>query len=256
MIEEKSNHRPPPGREAIEWVLADRRSEDPAPPKPHTGKNYNKILEAARNTLVELGYAKFSLREVESRAGVHLKSLQHYFKTKGDLVYHTLHHTLVEHYYESYIALFETMESSTYEEMLEATVRLLVSDGEDPQTSKLFFDLWALAARDEDARRAVEHFYSRYRHIIEWLIGMANPELGPSGSALRAAVVVAQIEGSMLFLSRALPEHAELAGLSDEVVRAMVKYALEPCDGKLVVEKLNESTGGIVARDNDLVGIA
>jgi len=217
MIEKTSNHRPPPGREAIEWVLADRRSEDPAPPKPHTGKNYNKILEAAR---------------------------------------HTLHHTLVEHYYESYIALFETMESSTYEEMLEATVRLLVSDGEDPQTSKLFFDLWALAARDEDARRAVDHFYSRYRHIIEWLIGMANPGLGPSRSAVRAAVVVAQIEGSMLFLSRALPEHAELAGLSDEVVRAMVKYALEPCDGKLVVEKLNESTGRIVARDNDLMGIA
>lgn len=217
-----------PGREAIEWILADLRSQDPAPPKPHTGKNYDKILAAARNTLIELGYAKFSVREVASRAGVHLKSLQHYFKTKGDLVYHTLHHTLVEHYYQSYITLFEAMESSSYKEMLEATIRLLVSDAEDPQASKLFFDLWALAVRDDDARRAVDHFYSRYRHTIAWLIGKANPGLGPIGVALRAATVVSQIEGSMLFLSRALPDHVELTGLPEEVVRAIMKYCLEP----------------------------
>ena len=59
------------------------------------------------------------------------------------------------------------------EELIEETVRFLVFDGAQGGTSSFFFDLWAMAMRDEDAKLAVDHFYSRYRRLMAWMLAAA-----------------------------------------------------------------------------------
>ena len=45
-----------------------------------------RIVLAARELLMDEGYAQFSMRNVAARAGVHLANVQYYFKTREDLV--------------------------------------------------------------------------------------------------------------------------------------------------------------------------
>ncbi|HAB15747.1 MAG TPA: hypothetical protein DCE44_04775 [Verrucomicrobiales bacterium] len=217
-----------PGEMAVQWLLADLRARLPSSPRRKPGSNYDKILVAARDTLKDVGYASFALREVASRAQVHLKTLQYHFKTKGSLIEETLNYSLTRHYYDSYISLFNSLQTSSHEELIEETVRFLVFDGAQGGTSSFFFDLWAMAMRDEDAKLAVDHFYSRYRRLMAWLISNANPKIGGQAVELRAALIIAQIEGLMLFLNQDMPKHAELSNLADEAVREIMRCIRSP----------------------------
>ena len=53
-----------PGEMAVQWLLADLRARLPSSPRRKPGSNYDKILVAARDTLKDVGYARFALREV------------------------------------------------------------------------------------------------------------------------------------------------------------------------------------------------
>ena len=57
------------------------------------------ILEAARHTLIEDGYPDFTLRRIAKKAHIHLKTLQHYFATKRELLLETVNYTLDTYYY-------------------------------------------------------------------------------------------------------------------------------------------------------------
>lgn len=214
--------KPDPGQEAVAWLLADLRSLKVPGSRRGAGSNYDRILKAARDALIDVGYSAWSLREVAARSQVHLKTLQCYFRSKGSLLEATLDHTLTKHYYDGFISLFNSRGATTFEDLLEETVRFLVSDSGSGTTAKFFFDLWAMAVRDEDARRAVSQFYLRYRRLMGWLIERAYPSLPSRLVPLRAAVAVAQIEGLMLFLSQDMPAHAELTNLSEEGVRTVM----------------------------------
>ena len=45
-----------------------------------------RIVLAARELLMNEGYAQFSMRNVAARAGLHLANVQYYYKTREDLV--------------------------------------------------------------------------------------------------------------------------------------------------------------------------
>src|SRR5215470_18187795 len=45
-----------------------------------------RIVLAARELLMNEGYAQFSMRTVAARAGLHLANVQYYYKTREDLV--------------------------------------------------------------------------------------------------------------------------------------------------------------------------
>ena len=62
------------------------------------------ILEEARNLLADKGYAKFSMRGVAAANGVSLRTVQHYFPAKKDLLLETVKYTLA-HYYDEQIHL-------------------------------------------------------------------------------------------------------------------------------------------------------
>ena len=60
------------------------------------------------------------------------------------------------------------------------------------------------------------------------MISNANPKIGGQAVELRAALIIAQIEGLMLFLNQDMPKHAELSNLADEAVREIMRCIRSP----------------------------
>lgn len=175
--------------------------------------------------LIDDGYAKFTLRGVASRAGVHLKTLQYYLNSKGKILSESLHYTLESHYFNKYIKLYRGLGSMNSMDALAVTIDYLLDDITDERTGKRYFEVWALAARDPEAEQALDSLYTRHRQLLQLLISRVNPRLSVEKVAWRATLIAAQIEGLMLFMGAGKPQHLELAGLRNEALRAIMSYA-------------------------------
>lgn len=192
------------------------------------------ILEAARHTLIEDGYPNFTLRRIAKRAHIHLKTLQHYFITKRNLLLETVNYTLDSyynytletHYYNEPFENSSNNNEKRCDKGLAKALKFLITDCQKPDTTKFFCELWALSIRDNDARDALDALYVRHRHELELLIIRANPQLSKSKAKLRATLMAAQIEGLVLFIGDGKPWHPEFDQLEIEVFDRLMEYAL------------------------------
>lgn len=195
-------------------------------PKTQRGKErVVEILAAARALFIHGGYAEVTMRQVSERVGISLSNVQHYFPTREALLQGLLNEVMTS-YDPAYAGI--TAGISGAKERLEAVIRYLITDARNPETEKLFVEIWSIATRDEMARRMVDQMYSHHRRNIENLIAAANPTLSKRRISLRAAVIAMQIEGLMLLISDAKPKHAELAGIESECVAAILRIVEAP----------------------------
>lgn len=171
------------------------------------------ILEAARHLIAEEGSANFSMRSVAARSGIHLKSLQYYFKTKRDMLSAVVNYTFEHYYFEMYGKLFQENALSDPAERFGLVIDYLLDDLSDPFTGKLFPELWALATRDKDVRAAMDVFYLRHLESLERMMGHLNPTLDERTRKQRAALIGMMIEGLVLILGHEKPEHPHYKGL-------------------------------------------
>ena len=70
------------------------------------------ILNSARRVLIEQGYADFTMRGIARHAQIHLKTLQHYFSSKRELVIETVNYTLDNYYYEEYLGILRDIDDN------------------------------------------------------------------------------------------------------------------------------------------------
>jgi AcrR family transcriptional regulator len=159
------------------------------------------ILEAASVVLSRDGRSSFSMRRVAQEVGISLGNLQHYFPTESTLI-----RALLEEILERSLQQFTkelppaTAPPRRTEDLGRAVDRLLAIQ-RDPELSRLFFELWAIASRDDEARAAVSAFYRSYREAIEAQLCAWGASQGRSASH-RAALIVILLEGSSLYGSR------------------------------------------------------
>lgn len=186
------------------------------------------ILQAARKVLIEEGYGRFSMRQVAKCAGIHLKTLQHHFGNKKELLSEAMNYTLDEHYLAMYDEIDGGVSHLEPEKALSWVIEFLIEDCREMETDLFFLEFWALAARDPDACEALDNFYIRHRHLVANLVARANTGLSERTVQLRAAVIAEQIEGMVLFIGHNKPKHPELEGLEEEVHRQIMGYALAP----------------------------
>jgi len=184
------------------------------------------ILEAARDLLATEGYHSFTMRRIASRAKMHLKTLQHYYPTKRNLLLGTLQYTLSK-YYEEYWKMVDKYDENP-RETFRLVIQFLLDDLRNPTTSRFFPELWALSSRDPDAALAMDHLYSLYRGIVDKLIRGINPTLSRHKSAQRTFAVVAMIEGMTLFVGQGKPEHKELNDIDAEIINAATQIVFAP----------------------------
>lgn len=193
-------------------------------------KRETEIVEQARNLLAEQGYSKFSMRGVAASMGISLRTIQHYYPTKKDLLSETVKYTLAHYYHEQFHLLFEENETKDPIDKFLIMVDYMLEDVRNPFSIKFFTELWALSLRDIDASIAMDTIYTLHRQNIEQLIVEINPNLNASCSSHRAAIVTALIEGLMLLLGDGKPHHSELEGIDQEVKNRILDIVTMPED--------------------------
>ena len=187
-------------------------------------KRSGEILEAARVLLSEEGYEQFSLRKVARRTGIHLKTLQHYFPSKEILIQSTLQYT------DSLYTLTTeqiSAQSGDARDHFESYIRYLIDDDKNQQTAGFFYQLWARAHVDPETNRTMMRMYRSHTQNIEALMEPMNLAMNEQLRKQRALMIVAMIEGMMLFVGYGKERPMGVGAIEDELVSTCVKLVLD-----------------------------
>ena len=167
------------------------------------------------------------MRRVADEAGISRSNVQHYFPTRESLL-----QALLESVMNSYdTAYLDATSELPPRARLEAAVRYLLQDIRNPESEKLFVEIWSLATRDPIGREIFDRMYSHHRHNLARLVTATNPALDERTAQQRAALIAMQIEGLMLLISEGKPQHAELQGIEEECVAALMRLVDAPAVG-------------------------
>ncbi|NMO14578.1 TetR family transcriptional regulator [Pyxidicoccus fallax] len=156
------------------------------------------ILEAAEGLLVDEGHAALTLRGVAQRAGIRLGNLQYYFATREELVAALLTRVLER----AKARLAERVDAAGDSVgALDKALEFLLEDQREPASYRLFYDLWALAAREPAIAAELRRFYAHYTDAAAELLTRVAPELPRAEVRARAELLVSLLEGLSLFRS-------------------------------------------------------
>ncbi len=166
-------------------------------------ERYDEILDVTINVLANEGYTSLSMRGIADRIGIHLSTLQYYFPTKRDLLKCTIEKsigTMVRSMDE--IALNSSIAP---EEVLRKALKVHLKASHDPKIAKLFVALWGMASHDEDVDFLLTEVYKNNCQRYSDLIKKANPRLTKRICDNKAVLILAQLEGLVLFISPEKP---------------------------------------------------
>jgi AcrR family transcriptional regulator len=155
------------------------------------------IIKAAVSLLAKGGYANFSARGVAKEVGVSLSTVQHYFRSKEDLLVETIS-DLISSYITKYRILASALEKPALER-LEAIGEDLLYEITQPFTCSVFFEMFALAQREPVVSSLTRTMYYDYRNVLKDLIIEINPKYSEENAEVSAMLMVSQMDGLMIF---------------------------------------------------------
>jgi AcrR family transcriptional regulator len=184
-----------------------KRSRGTASRRAHN-ETAGRIVLAARELLMNEGYAQFSMRNVAARAGVHLANVQYYFKTREDLV-----RALLDDTGARYRASYDELRASAPADRtarFEAVIDFHLKDVATWETRRYFIQLWALLTTiDGHSGGLMNDLYAIDIQQISECIAELTPDTEPAEVRRRASVLAAMIEGMVVVRgahSRSAPE--------------------------------------------------
>ena len=161
------------------------------------------ILDTTIEVLANEGYSSVSMRGIAERIGIHLATLQYYFPTKRDLLKSTIERSISCAVRET-DELLSTSNSDPIK-ILRKALKAHLNACRDPTICKLFVALWGMSSHDEDVSYSLSEFYHRDCQRYAALIKNANPKLSVSVCNNMAILILAQLEGLVLFISPGKP---------------------------------------------------
>ena len=185
------------------------------------------ILHAARSLLAEDGYAGLSMRRVAAEVGISLSNVQHYYQSKDALLEALLLYTM-DLFQKKMDGISAVMPGASRIDQFLSTCDMFLEELTDPVTHAIFFELWALASRNAFASRLMDQMLARERKAIFKLIRGLNPQIGDEEYMQRAVLMVAQIEGLMLFRLNQAERRAEFMAVRASVRKALTTLATVP----------------------------
>jgi len=184
----------------------------------------SEILDAARNILATEGYAGLSMRKVAIEVGISLSNVQHYFQSK-DLLMESVLQMTMNQFQEKLDNITSSMEQQPRIEQLNSAISMFLEELSNPVTYGMFFEIWALAARNEFASKLMDKMIARERKAIFKLIQGLNPDISDEAYNLRATLIVAQVEGLMLFRYHRQTQKAEMLAVHAALKKSIVSLA-------------------------------
>lgn len=185
------------------------------------------ILQAARQLLAAEGYAGLSMRAVAAQVGMSLSNVQHYYKSKDDLLEALLLYTM-EVFQQKIDSIAARMTGATRIDRFLSTCDMFLEEISDPVTHAIFFELWALASRNAVASKLMDRMLARERKAVFHLIRGLNPDISDDDYMQRAVLMVAQIEGLMLFRLDPQERRAEFIAVQASVRKVLTSLATIP----------------------------
>jgi AcrR family transcriptional regulator len=185
------------------------------------------ILHAARLIFAAEGYAGLSMRRVASDVGISLSNVQHYYKSKDLLIEAMLQFTM-NTFQAKLDAIAQNMDGSTRIEQLDLSMQMFLDELSDPVTHGVFFEIWALAERNAFASDLMGKMLARERKAIYKLIQGMSSEISDEQAMLRAILIVAQVEGLMLFRLHKHGKKNEVATIHAALRKAVMNLATVP----------------------------
>lgn len=195
-----------------------------------TEKGYERahdILQAAREIFAAEGYGGLSMRRVAAQVGASLSNVQHYYGSKDTLI-EALMLDAMNQLQEKIDSIVASMEGKSRVEQFLATIDMFLEELGSPVMRGMFFEFWALATRNTFASALMEKMQARERKAIFKLIQGMSPHISDEDYIVRAALIVAQVEGLMLFRVRNRPRRPELEGLENAAREAVLRLATQP----------------------------
>ncbi|MEX5744989.1 TetR/AcrR family transcriptional regulator [Massilia sp. X63] len=156
------------------------------------------ILQVARRLLASEGYAGLSMRRVAQEAGMSLSNLQHYYGSKEQLL-EALLLTTMDEFQAKMDRIAVAMAGRPQVERFLSTVDMFLDEITDPTMHAIFFEIWALASRHPFASSLMGKMIGRERKAVYGLVHGLNPAIDEAQCMERAVLIVAQIQGLMLF---------------------------------------------------------
>ena len=183
-----------------------------------------RILEEAKNILVEDGFLGLSFRAIAKRTGTTVGNIGYYYGTKDDLMV-----DLAEYIFDKWERrLQRDMPPSMTDrrEKFRYFIRYMIDQNKQRKTMFLLLEMWAMANRSLAVSKMMDTFYGRLRDSIDGMIADLNPKMAADTRALRAALITTQIEGLMILVGPRKPKHRELDGIEDEALAQIETMAL------------------------------
>jgi AcrR family transcriptional regulator len=185
------------------------------------------ILQSARALLASEGYAGLSMRRVAEAAGMSLSNVQHYYGSKDRLL-EALLLTTMDAFQARMDGIAAAMSERSQLERFLSTVDMFLEEITEPVTHALFFEIWALASRHPFASGLMDTMLARERKTVYKLIRGLNPAMSDDETMQRAILMVAQIEGLMLFRLDKRQRRAEFDAVRSSLRKVLLTLATMP----------------------------
>lgn len=187
----------------------------------------HEILHAARALLAAEGYSGLSMRRVAARAGMSLSNVQHYYQSKDMLLEALLLYTM-DVFQSKMDIISRAMTSRPRLDQFLSTVDMFLDEITDPVTHAIFFEIWALASRNPFASALMDKMIGRERKAIYNLIRGLNPAISDDEYMQRAILMVAQVEGLMLFRMDKVARREQFMAVRASVRKVLQALATAP----------------------------
>jgi AcrR family transcriptional regulator len=196
-----------------------------APKRREGNETASRIVLAAREILMDEGYAHFSMRNVASRAGMHLNNVQYYFKTREHLVRALLEDTGSRYRasYDKLLALAPADPAARFNALIEFSLQ----DISTWETRRFFVQLWALLITlDDRSGSLLDDLYAIDIEQLSGFIAELVPGTAPAEIRRRASVLAAMIEGMVVVRGAHTRNAAEMKRLMTRAHAVAMQIAL------------------------------
>jgi AcrR family transcriptional regulator len=184
-----------------------------------------RILEEAKNIIVEEGFVGLSFRAIAKRTGTTVGNVGYYYAAKDDLMV-----DLAEYIFDKWeLRLQRHMPAAMTDklDMFRYRIRYMIDQNKQRKTMFLLLEMYAMANRSRAVSKMMDTFYGRLRASIDRMIAEISPAMTAETRALRAALITTQIEGLMILVGPGKPTHRELDGIEDEAMIQIERMALQ-----------------------------
>lgn len=173
---------------------------EPSPREERRNAKMFELIASALKVLSRDGYGQFSMRSVAEDAGISLGNLQHYFKTKDNLIFEA-GRIYFSKFLDQY-SNFQMQENMTAAEKIDCILQDIIEVVSKKETAQIFFEFWAIGRRDPAVASLGAANYEKYCNIFSELFLATNPKLSRKEAADLGFLLAAQSEGLVVLTAQ------------------------------------------------------